>query len=383
MKRDIKNILKILFRYSTDNTDDKPSSEILPCLKNISSFLKRKRVYCGLQEYKVFSEDDQPMIHANLLAFNPELKGPFVLFQGHIDTVPFIPPYNFELRSNTLKGRGAVDMKGSLAGMISAFIDLYKKSKSFKYPPMLLITGDEEACAFAGIKTFLERNRLPIFLAINGESTNFKVGTKFLGVLAYNLERKGKGGHSSSIDNDYLIEKLIPTLESINDFLAKSRKVFDKSFGKTIGAFTVVKSGKKDNQLPEDFRASWNLRTVKDRGVYDKIFKDTIEKRIDVKTKIKSFCYEPTKIDIPMGIKKALKYAFEKTGIGYKESAVNFFTEASLINQIGILTVVCGPGNPTLAHVEPKKEVIKINNIVKYSKLLQNIVKEFNKRLND
>lgn len=378
MLNNIKKILKILFQYPTDNTEEKPSLEILPCLEHIALFLKKEGISCKLQRYQILSEQNRPITHANLLAFNPKLKGPFILFQGHIDTVPFNPPYRFKIKSKILQGRGAVDMKGPLAGMITAFIALYKKANFLKYPPALLITSDEEANSFTGIKTFLANNHPPILFAINGESTRLRIGTRFLGVLAYELKRKGKGGHSASVYNDHLIEKMIPVVKSINDFLIKSRMISDKNFGKTIGAFTVLNSGNKANQLPENFKASWNLRTVKERKIYDRIFRATVAKNIDKNIKINSFYYNPLKINVPPRIKKCLKNAFKHTGIDYKESIVNFFTEACLINQKNIPTIVCGPGNPELAHTRAEEEIIKINDISKYSEILQNIVKEIN-----
>lgn len=376
MEKNIKKVLEILFKYHTDNTDKNPSTNIVPCLKEISLYLKKKGIDNFLQHY---TTQKTKIKHANLIAFNPKLKGPFILFQGHIDTTPFSPPYCFEITSKTLKGRGAVDMKGPLAGIIYAFISLYKNPEILKYPPALLIAGDEEANYFIGIKRFLAKKFPPILFAINGEPTKLKIGTLLRGLLRYTLEKKGKIRHSAYPKGFYLIEEMIPIIQSIDNFLIKARKIKDKKFGKTIGVFTVLKSGTKENQLPDNFQASFNLRTVKNKRIYNKIFTSTVAKYINPAIKIKSFSFDPIEVNLPKKIDYNLKNAFKKSGISYKKTTVDFFTEASLMNQNDILTVVFGPGNPLLAHVEADKEIIKIDEILQYSEILQNIVKQFNK----
>jgi len=372
-----RQLIKILFKYPTDNTDETPSPNILPCLQEIVSYLEDKGINCSLQRYKVNSRG-RSIEHANLLAFNQKLKGPFILLQGHLDTVPFIKPYKFSFQKGYLVGRGGVDMKGSLAGIIDAFVKESEKGTLMKYPPALLITGDEEANNFVGIKKFLTNQNIQIYFAINGEPTNFEVGLRFFGVLGYELEKIGLGGHSASRDNDYLIEKITPVVHAINEFLKLSRNIFNKNFGKTIGAFTVLNAGMKANQLPEKIKINWNLRTVEVKKHYEKIFQSTISKIIDKNIKIKCFDYDPIEGKINQTIQAIFKTAFSRSKIKYKEKAVEFFTEASLLNRNNILAITCGPGDPNLAHMQAEKEKIKINDIKKYSRLLQNIINSAN-----
>ncbi len=369
----LNTITKTLFKYQTDNGDEKPSPNILPCLQELALLFKKEGVHCELQKYQVGNNKD---VHTNLLAFNPELTPPYILLQGHIDTVPFNQPYQFKITNNSIAGRGAVDMKGPLAGMIQAFIELYKKD--YKYPPALLITGDEEANSFAGIKEFLKKKNFPILFAINGEPTNFSVGLKFYGIMGYSLEKKGLGGHSASLKNDFLIEQSIPAIQAIENFIKKSRKIENKNFGKTIGAFTVINSGQKSNQLPEYFKVAWNLRIVRESKNYERIFQSTIGKIIDSSFSLKSFYYNPMESKLNQNIKSCIKKGFTKTKISYREKPIIFFTEASLLSENNIPTIVCGPGNPDLAHMQANKEIIKVSDINRYTDLIKNIIYEQN-----
>ena len=375
------DILKILFKYNTENTTESINSEIFLCLKEISSFLKRKGINNYLQEYEVKLSNGAKIKRANLLAYDRKTKGPFILFQGHIDTIPALHHF-VKINSTIVQGRGAVDMKGSLTGMIDAFVSLHKNRGALKYSPALLITGDEEANSFVGIKNFLEQNKdFPILFSICGEPSNFEVHTLLRGVMGYVLEKKGKEGHSAYPAGKLLIEEMIPVLNSVNDFLKESRKIKDKDFGHTIGALTTIISGTKDNQLPGSFRASFNLRTVKSKKAYGKIFKRTIVPKLDKSIKLKSFGFNPLMVKIPEELKIAIKNSFAEVGINYRESSAIFFTEASLMNNKGIPAFVCGPGNTRLAHVASDKEVIKIKDIEKYSKLLKTTVININKAI--
>lgn len=374
----LKHITNILFKYATDNSDGKYNRNILLCQRKISKFLNNEKIFNEIQPYSI-NNQNRKIKHANLLAFNPKSTKSYILFQGHIDTVPSSNHFETIISSNLIQGRGAVDMKGPLAGMINTFVSLYKKP--LKYSPLLLITGDEEANSFVGIKNFIKNNKRivkKVSFAISGEPSNFKVHTSFRGVLGYKLQKEGKEGHSAYPDKVPLIEKMIPVITAINKFLNEARKVKDKKFGKTIGAFTVLNSGIKENQLPKNFEASWNLRTVKSKEVYMQLFRKMIKPVVPSKTKIKTFSFDPVFANIPAEYLKNVKNSFSKMRIKYKESPARYFTEATLMNNANIPTIVCGPGNPRLAHVEPQKEIITIKEIKKYSNLLQDIVNEFN-----
>ncbi|WP_336958517.1 succinyl-diaminopimelate desuccinylase [Sphingobium aquiterrae] len=94
----------------------------------------------------------------NLLAVRSTGAGPHFAFAGHLDVVPpgsgwtgdpFVP----ELRGDLLHGRGAVDMKGSIACFVAALSRLPETPGTIS----LLITGDEEGAAVHGTVALMER----------------------------------------------------------------------------------------------------------------------------------------------------------------------------------------------------------------------------------
>ena len=91
----------------------------------------------------------------NLLAWRTTGAGPHFAFAGHLDVVPPGPgwasdPFAPEIRGDLLYGRGAVDMKGSIAAFVAALSDLPGTIS-------LIITGDEEGPAVYGTLALMDR----------------------------------------------------------------------------------------------------------------------------------------------------------------------------------------------------------------------------------
>ncbi len=125
-------------------------------------------------------------------------------FAGHVDVVPpgegwtsaaFAP----EVRGDLLYGRGAVDMKGSIAAMVAAVAEIPQDAGTISF----IITGDEEGPAIHGTVALIEHMRkvgaVPDLILV-GEPTSvnrlgdmMKIGRR--GSVNIWLEVEGKEGH--------------------------------------------------------------------------------------------------------------------------------------------------------------------------------------------
>ncbi len=135
-------------------------------------------------------------------------KGPVgsrhLAFAGHVDVVPpgdgwTSDPFAPERRGNLLYGRGAVDMKGSVAAMIAAVADIPADAGTLSF----IITGDEEGPAVHGTRALIDlmraRGEIPD-LCLVGEPTSvsqlgdmMKIGRR--GSVNIFLEVAGTQGH--------------------------------------------------------------------------------------------------------------------------------------------------------------------------------------------
>lgn len=135
---------------------------------------------------------------------------PLFAFSGHTDVVPpgpedkwTSPPFNATQRDGYLFGRGAADMKSSLAAMITATERFLEKHPQHKGSIGFIITSDEEGVAKDGtirVVEYLQSKNIKIDWCLVGEATStesvgdvIKVGRR--GSLHGQLEVIGKQGH--------------------------------------------------------------------------------------------------------------------------------------------------------------------------------------------
>ena len=108
---------------------------------------------------------NEPMPHKEVLNLWSRFgtSGPVLVFAGHTDVVPTgpaerwqYPPFAAEIHDGKLFGRGAADMKGSIAAFIVAAENFLKKNPASKGSIALLLTSDEEGPAMEGTVRVVE-----------------------------------------------------------------------------------------------------------------------------------------------------------------------------------------------------------------------------------
>ena len=109
-------------------------------------------------------------------------KGPNFCYAGHLDVVPAgnlkdwtVNPFKPSVKKGYLIGRGANDMKSSIAAFVSAVSSFVANKRDFNGSVSLLITGDEEGVAINGTKKvveYLKKKKEKIDFCLVGEPTN-------------------------------------------------------------------------------------------------------------------------------------------------------------------------------------------------------------------
>ena len=135
---------------------------------------------------------------------------PVLCFAGHTDVVPTGPleqwdsdPFTPTIRDNRLYGRGAADMKSSLAAFITAIEAFVASHDHHKGSIALLITSDEEGIAVDGtvkvVETLKARGELLDYCIVGEPTCTDKLGDTIKngrrGSLSGNLTIKGVQGH--------------------------------------------------------------------------------------------------------------------------------------------------------------------------------------------
>ncbi|HUD37176.1 MAG TPA: M20/M25/M40 family metallo-hydrolase [Streptosporangiaceae bacterium] len=146
-------LLQRLIRFRSVN----PPGDEGPCIGYLADLLGR----AGLDVKLVHLDPERP----NLIARLPGRQAaPALLLHAHADVVPVagqewtVPPFDGLLADGHVWGRGAIDMKGQLAMMISAILTLRTAGQAPAGDVILAISPDEEAGSAVGARYLTEQH---------------------------------------------------------------------------------------------------------------------------------------------------------------------------------------------------------------------------------
>jgi len=318
-------------------------------------------------------------------------QDPVFCFAGHTDVVPAgnldlwnTPPYEPTIIDGMLYGRGAADMKGSLAAMIIAterFITDYPNHKgSITY----LITSDEEGPFINGttrvIDTLEARNEKITYCIVGEPSSTDEVGDIIKngrrGSISGELTIHGKQGHVAYPEHvKNPIHLAMPALAEL------SRCHWDDGndfFPATSFQISNVNSGTgATNVVPGHITALFNLRystELTDQMIVDKVH--AILNKYDIKYEInwtfngKPFITEPGRwLD---AVTNAIKSTMGKPT---QLSTAGGTSDGRFIAPTGAKVIELGPCNATIHQVNESVSCDDLNNLVEiYYQSLVNVL---------
>ena len=199
---------------------------------------------------------------------------PVFVFAGHTDVVPVgdgskwsMPPFGADIKDGMLYGRGAADMKGSLAAMLSATEQFVKDYPCHKGSIGYLITSDEEGPAINGtvkVCEYLKEVEQAVDYCLVGEPS----ATKQLGDVIKNGRRGslngkltviGKQGH---IAYPHLANNPIHlAIPALNDLCNEVWDEGNEYFPKTSFQISNIHSGTGvTNVIPGESEITFNFR---------------------------------------------------------------------------------------------------------------------------
>ena len=314
-------------------------------------------------------------------------ESPVLCFAGHTDVVPpgaadawESSPFEPEIRDGNLYGRGAADMKGSLAAIIVAIERFVAAHPDHRGSIALLITSDEEGAARNGTLKVIETLNLrgeTIDWCVIGEPSSHRsladvvrVGRR--GSLSAELTIKGVRGHVAYPENvDNPIRRFAPVLAELH------RRVWDtgnENFPPTsFEAVELQSSGGAANVTPHDLRASFNFRYSTEwnhqelRSEVAKILDDSaIDYELTWHLSGEPFLTGPgALID---AVEDAVKI---QTGSAPQLSTGGGTSDGRFIAPSGAQVVELGPVNASIHKVN---EHVKVEDIPRLAKMYQQIM---------
>ena len=245
---------------------------ITPVDAGVMRFLEKKLKSLGFKtkilEFKEKNNKPVKNLYARL-----GTKGLNFCYAGHLDVVPpgdlkdwTVNPFKPIVKKGHLIGRGANDMKSSIAAFVAA-VNNFINNNDFNGSISLLITGDEEGIAVNGTKKvvdYLKRKKEKIDFCLVGEPTNpnklgemIKIGRR--GSMTGRLKIIGTQGH---VAYPHRANNPSNTLVKILSALKKVK--FDKGtkdFQPTNLEITKINiENAADNVIPGEANATFNIR---------------------------------------------------------------------------------------------------------------------------
>ncbi|BCL33176.1 M20 family metallopeptidase [Streptomyces aurantiacus] len=288
---------------------------------------------------------------------------PALMYCGHFDTVPLGgAPWTHDAHGahlspeGVLWGRGAVDMKGGVAAMVCGMGALARRSAQFPAEIRFLGTiGEEVDCA--GARAALGSGAMDgVGRLVIAEPTNMELVVAHKGALFLELTARGRSAHAAMPEQGVnAISHMMRLLERIEqlDFRVGEHPLLGRPTV-TIGTIT---GGSVVNIVPDRCVAQVDIRTTPDvdheallevlAHVVDAHRVDGVEFELRV-----TGDYPPVGTAPDDPLVTAADRVLRAFGDGApRKTAVSYFSDGSILQPpTGLPTLLCGPGDPDLAH---------------------------------
>jgi acetylornithine deacetylase len=309
-----------------------------------------------------------------------------LILSGHTDTVNFdqsgwnTNPFSATEVDNKLYGLGTADMKSFLAIAIEAAKEF--TNKKLKQRITIIATADEES-TMQGAKTLVEtynsKNQKLGKYCIIGEPTDLTPIHQHKGVMMESIKIYGQTGHSSdpSLGNNAL-DGMRLVLNEIEAFKQELTKHVNHDFMVPIPTLNLghIHGGDNPNRICGDCELHIDLRPLP--GMQIHLLRDELYERV-IKT------VEPLGLEVEFdslfdGVpafqtKQNSKIVELTQQLSHKKpTSVAFGTEGPYFNELGIETVVFGPGSIDQAHQQ--NEFLSLHTIHPTIEILKNVIQE-------
>lgn len=283
-----------------------------------------------------------------------------LVLSGHSDTVPFEESrwqgHPLELREDDqgrLFGIGSADMKGFFAAALHAASKVDRSQ--LQQPIVLMATADEES-TMNGVRALLSTGRRFGRHAVIGEPTSLTPVRMHKGILMQRLALLGRSGHSSdpSLGNSALegMHRAIGALLAWRE--AAQGQFQNPAFAVPAPTLNLgrIEGGDSPNRICPSCSLTFDVRMLPGMALDGTVLelREAVEQALaesGLGIELRELAVGVPPFEVPEDA--AIVEAIE-TLTGKAAEAVMFCTEAPFLKQLGLETVVCGPGSIDVAH---------------------------------
>lgn len=323
---------------------------------------------------------------ANLLAhigpLHPDSQG--LMLAGHTDTVPYDAqywqhdPFKLVEQDQRLYGLGSSDMK-SFFGLIFEALSAIDV-KQLKQPLFVLATADEES-SMDGALALVKQGCPNVRYAVIGEPTSLKPVRAHKGVMMEAIRLTGHAGHSSNpalgVNALEAMHKVMSDILVWRDELQSQYR--DESFLVPVPTINLghIHGGDNPNRICEFCELHFDIRLMPGMGVDE--MREILQRRLNklfTNSPIRWECSPlspgtpPMNTPVDSPIVKASEHC-----CAHRAQTAAFCTEGPYLSQLGIDTIILGPGNIAQAH-QPD-EYLALESIEPMVRILRELIAKF------
>lgn len=285
-----------------------------------------------------------------------------LLFECHMDTVPGwrdgFDPFEPRVFDGRVYGRGACDVKGTLASMLLALRLLVRQGRRLPRTIVLAATVDEEHQA-RGVQCLSSEGAFAE-AAVVGEPTELAIVIAHKGCLRWKLTTRGRAAHSSKAGLGLnAIDEMVDLLAALRAELGPSLASRSHSLvGSPTWSVCTIHGGVAVNVIPDACEVEIDRRTIPGEtleGAQHEMT-ETLQRILSRYPGLQAELGEPFVSDPALNtpedaeIVRQLRLASEQIIDASSVRGVDFGTDASALSQAGIPSVVFGPGSIDVAH---------------------------------
>jgi len=343
----------------------------------------------GVSTFRVFDGNKERVnLFGTINAKKKNGKKPIIL-SGHTDVVPVskgwsTDPFVATVKGNKLFGRGSCDMKGFIACVL-AYVPTLSNTNLDRDIHFSFTFDEETACIGAPllIKELKKKNIID-GICIIGEPTKMKIIDAHKGMNEYTIHFEGLAGHSSQPHKgvnaiEFATRYINKLLDLRKELIKRAPKdcIFDPPYS-TLSVGGIF-GGIAHNVIADKCKVEWETRpVVKDDGIFvtqqiDRFVNEELlpqMKKVFPNSNIRKEVIGEVIGFNRIKESEACEFVSSITGDNSRE-VVSFGTEAGLFQEIGISTVVCGPGSIEQAH--KIDEFIELNELKKCLSFLEGV----------
>lgn len=316
-------------------------------------------------------------------------NGRSLLLNAHMDTVGvdgMADPFGAVVKNGRLYGRGAQDMKASLAAMLGVAKALVDGGVQLAGDLWITAVADEEYASIGTehlIKTIAENNAV-IDAAIVTEPTDMALCRAHRGFIWYEVETIGRAAHGSryadGIDANMRMGRFLGRLDKLEQEL-RQRPPHPLAGPPSLHA-SILRGGKEISVYAASSRLTMERRTIPGetvaqataelQAIIDQLAAEDDTFKAAVKA---TFWREPFEIDKDAPIVQTLDSVMaDHLGNASAHTGQTFWTDAALLSEAGIDTVLLGPVGAGLHSVE---EWVDVQSVIDLAAILGKTAVDF------